>query len=159
MTKKIKFFLGLGMLFFSPLQGVHAVEPQGVPPLVFSKREIVVDKIHLQVEIASTPQQHERGLMYRTALDEGKGMLFIFANEQTLNFWMKNTFIPLAIGYFDRQKKLIDIQEMAATSSEMVTNPPTYPSSKPAQYALEVPKGWFQQHKIKVGAVLRILDL
>lgn len=110
----------------------------------------------LKVEIADTPERQEAGLMFRKSLKEGEGMLFIFPNEQPRAFWMKNTFIDLAIGYFDGKKTLIDIQEMKAAGSLMDDRPPNYPSSGPAKYALEVPKEWFKKHHVKVGMKMKL---
>ena len=84
-------------------------------------------------------------------------MLFIFPDVQPRGFWMKNTFIPLAIGYFNGKKELIDIQEMAAATSEMQKDYPTYVSKEPAQYALEVPTGWFSKHNIKLGQTFKLI--
>jgi uncharacterized protein len=48
------------------------------------------------LEVASTPQQLEQGLMYRTELESMTGMLFLFPMElPDVSFWMKNTLIPL----------------------------------------------------------------
>jgi uncharacterized membrane protein (UPF0127 family) len=81
-------------------------------------------------------------------------MLFIFENEQILSFWMKNTFIDLSIAYIDKNKKIVDIQEMKATNQMMVGDLPSYPSAKPAMYALEMNKGWFKKNKIEIGQAL-----
>lgn len=64
---------------------------------------------------------------------------------------MKNTFIPLSIGFFNSKKVLVDIQDMEPAKSEMDQNPKSYLSRSPAQYALEVNQGWFQKNKIKLG--------
>jgi len=117
----------------------------------FREQKIRVAAIELTVEVAETPEQHSRGLMFRSKLEEGRGMIFIFPDAEYRGFWMKNTFIPLSIGYFDANKKLVDMQDMEPVKSMMEANPPTYRSKKPAQYALEVPKGWFRKHKIKIG--------
>src|SRR4051812_6525884 len=47
------------------------------------------------VELALTPEQQSRGLMYRLSLPEGQGMLFDFKRAQETSFWMKNTYVPL----------------------------------------------------------------
>ena len=117
----------------------------------FAKRIMILGGENLTVEMAITPEQLEHGLMFRQKLADNEGMLFIFSHEQVLSFWMKNTFIPLAIGFFDKNKKLIDIQEMAAVKSEIEMHPPIYQSRKPAMYALEVNKGWFARHHVKLG--------
>ena len=47
--------------------------------------EIVVGEVPFRVEIASTPEQHRRGLMFRTSLDDGHGMLFVFEKKKIGN--------------------------------------------------------------------------
>lgn len=116
----------------------------------FEKKKLKIGSQTLTVEIADTNEKAARGLMYRKELPEGTGMLFVFPDEQVRGFWMKNTFIPLSIGYFNSKKELIDIQDMVPAQSEMQMDLPTYVSKQPAQYALEVPKGWFSKHKIKL---------
>jgi uncharacterized protein len=113
----------------------------------YQHKKIALAGQTLDVEIADNQERWAYGLMYRTELKEGSGMLFIFPEQKTRSFWMKNTFVALAIGYFNSKKELIDIQEMAAAQSEMQTEFPNYVSKEAAQYALEVPKGWFQKHK------------
>ena len=47
------------------------------------------------VEMARTPEQQATGLMFRTKLADGAGMLFVHGAPRELRMWMKNTFIPL----------------------------------------------------------------
>jgi uncharacterized membrane protein (UPF0127 family) len=122
----------------------------------FEKKKITLGAKTLVVEIAKSPDQHERGLMFRDKLGDDDGMLFIFDNEQTRFFWMKNTMIDLSIGYFDGAGKLIDIQEMKSGKGAPDAALPSYPSSKPAKYALEMNKDWFSKNKIKLGTKLKI---
>ena len=118
------------------------------------KEWIQVGPEKILVELALTSKEQSQGLMFRHELPADSGMLFVFKEERPLNFWMKNTFIPLSIGYFDAKGKLIDIQEMRPVTSEMET-PSTYPSQGPASFALEMNPGWFEKHHIKVGAYLK----
>lgn len=118
------------------------------PATIFSKKTLILGKQKLLVELADTPEKSAQGLMFRKSLPDGTGMLFVFADEQTRTFWMKNTFIALDIGFFNKKRELIDIQQMEPVASEMQKEVPTYTSRGPAQYALEVPKGWFSKHKI-----------
>lgn len=122
--------------------------------VAFKIQKIKVGGVPLTVELAQTDEQRERGLMYRKSLPEGHGMLFIFDEEQSLSFWMRNTFVPLSIAYFDKNKILLEIFDMTPVISELETRPRSYPSSRPAQYALEVPQGWFKKKNIKEGATL-----
>lgn len=100
----------------------------------------------VRAEVARTPELRERGLMYRESLDPGRGMLFVFPDVQTRSFWMKNTFIPLDIAYLDANLRIVDIQAMEPMDEN------TYPSARPAMFALEVPMGWFAEAGVGVGA-------
>ncbi len=102
----------------------------------------------LLVELAENALQRSQGLMYRQELKDGAGMLFIFEREDTLSFWMKNTYIPLSIAFFSETGLLIDIQEGKPLSTEHIV------SRRPARYALEVPLGWFEKKDLKLGTVL-----
>jgi len=113
----------------------------------FERQKIIVAHKTIEVELADTPEKLARGLMDRTNLAANEGMLFVFSDEQVRTFWMKNTYIPLAIGFFDKEKNLVDSQEMAPIKSS-VEIPKTYQSKKPAKYVLEMNKGWFSKNKI-----------
>lgn len=118
--------------------------------ILFDKKKIKLGSKTIEVEVADTDPKRERGLMFREELPEDKGMLFIFDQERILSFWMKNTLIPLSIGYFDKNKKLLEIHEMTpAVLGEREIK--TYPSRLPAMYALEMPKAWFARNQIKPG--------
>ena len=47
------------------------------------------------VEVAATPEQQERGLMFRRSLAPDRGMIFPYNPPQLVGFWMRNTLIPL----------------------------------------------------------------
>ena len=117
----------------------------------FEKKTIKIKDQLINVEIADTAEKSARGLMFRTELKEGHGMLFIFEDEAPRAFWMKNTFVHLSIAYINSKKCIVDIQDMEASTSVAQKNHKTYPSAKPAMYALEVPKSWFTKKKIEVG--------
>ncbi len=113
-----------------------------------------VNKVKLKVEVADTPDKHARGLMFRNHLGENEGMLFIFPTEETRNFWMKNTFVPLSIAFVSADFKVVDIQDMQPSSSIMVVFPSTAESKHPAKFAVEANLGWFNKNKIQIGDVL-----
>ncbi len=102
------------------------------------------------VEIASTPAELERGLMYRKSLDDGRGMLFVFAEETEHSFWMKNTLIPLDMLFIARDGpgagRIVGIHENATPLS---LAPVTV--GKPSTYVLEVPGGWSKRLGVRTG--------
>ena len=104
-------------------------------------------------EVARSPEEREKGLMHRTTVPMGTGMLFIFPDEQYHSFWMRDTPVSLDIAFMDSDLRVIDIQQMEANS-------PEYHDSKgPAMYALEVPRGWMAAHEVVVGAQARLVVL
>ena len=105
------------------------------------------EEVRVRVEIANGAFEIARGLMYRTTLAENRGMLFIFEGEQTLSFTMKNTLIPLSIAFIGSEGRIVDIQDMKPLDDD----PPSYVSARPAQYALEVNQGFFEERGVEVG--------
>ena len=104
--------------------------------------------LQLTVELADDPAEWEYGLMERTELPEGSGMLFVFGGEQPLEFWMKNTLVPLDVLFFDAAGLFLSSQTMEPCTADPC---PLYPSSKPAKYALEVPAGFVEKYKVEAG--------
>lgn len=98
------------------------------------------------VEIASTPAELERGLMYRKSLDDGRGMLFVFAEETEHSFWMKNTLIPLDMIWIGADRRIVGIR---AATTPLSTTP--IGIGAPALYVLEVPGGFAARHGIAPG--------
>ncbi len=111
--------------------------------LIVSKSE---RKIHLQVEIARTYRERQKGLMFRELLAEDRGMLFVFSREKQMKFWMKNTSIPLSIAFISKDGIINEIYQM----EPFRINPPCT-SKEPAMYAIEVNRGWFKKHNITRG--------
>ena len=99
------------------------------------------------VEIADTGPLRTRGLMWRSELPDGTGMLFIFPAEMVQSFWMRNTLIPLDILFVDRTGKVVGVVQWA--------EPKTLTSrtvGKPSMYVLEVPGGWASRNSVQAGA-------
>jgi len=99
----------------------------------------------IRVEHAATPETLSEGLMNRTALAAGTGMLFELGEPDIHCFWMKNTLIPLSIAFIDRDGRIIDIQDMRPQSLDPHC-PPT-----PITRALEMNQGWFARAGVRTG--------
>lgn len=107
--------------------------------------------VSIEVEIAKTAQQQRTGLMNRKELASDHGMLFVFEQEEPLEFWMKNTLIPLDILYFDTDGRFVSSVTMVPCTETVC---PTYPSDGPARYALEIPAGEMENRGIGTGWTL-----
>lgn len=107
------------------------------------------------VEVADDDQERTRGLMFRDALEDGHGMLFIHDREERQAYWMKNTRIPLDILYFNASLELVSQQRDVPPCSAGDRCPP-YPSRAPALYVLELNAGEARRLKLEDGATLAL---
>ena len=103
-----------------------------------------------KVEVAATERARQLGLMHRKSMPQDRGMLFVFADERELSFWMKNTHIPLDIVYADRNGKVVSIKQMQPLDESPV------PSDGPSKYAVEINQGAAARAGVKVGDVISI---
>jgi len=110
------------------------------------------------VELADTPELRERGLMFRRDMPADAGMLFIHDNEEPLAYWMKNTYIPLDILYFDSKLRLISAQLGVPPCGDQ-PRCPTFASAGPAQYVLELNAGLATALDLKPGEPLRLMGV
>jgi uncharacterized protein len=99
-----------------------------------------------QVEMAITPEEKERGLMFRRELPEGQGMLFDFQTDQPVAFWMKNTYIPLDMLFIRSDGRIARIAENTEPLSER-----NIPSGAPVRAVLEVIGGTAKKLGIAPG--------
>ena len=106
--------------------------------------------VSVRAEMARTDAQQSRGFMKRKRIPDGTGMLFVFAKDEVLSFWMMNTPHPLSIAYIDSGGRIRDIYDMTPYSLAPVK------STVSVRYALEVPQGWFDRVNIKVGDTLAL---
>lgn len=106
--------------------------------------------VSVRAEMARTDAERSRGFMKRKRIPDGTGMLFVFAKDEVLSFWMMNTPHPLSIAYIDSGGRIRDIYDMTPFSLAPVK------STVSVRYALEVPQGWFDRVNIKVGDTLTL---
>ena len=103
-----------------------------------------------RVELAATPSHRAQGLMYREALADSEGMLFLFDEVAPVVMWMKNTFISLDMLFVDESGKIVNIAH--STTPLSLTR---IPSRYPVLAVLEIRGGLSRELGIKVGDRLR----
>ncbi len=108
-----------------------------------------IDGVELHAEIALTPREQRNGLMHRESLPADHGMLFAYRAPERMAFWMKNTLIPLDLGYFSAEGELLQIVRLYPRDQ---TSRPS--ESDQVQFALEMNQGWFHAHGLRPGARL-----
>ena len=142
--KKIKFFIFL-FLFFQNLNYLVSSEYN------FALVKIKDKDIVFEVEIADTKEKRERGLMFRSILDENKGMLFILPEKSFANIWMKNTILSLDILFISVDNIIVDLVKETFPLSEKI-----YTSKMLVKYILEINAGLIDKVDIKIGDSIKI---
>jgi uncharacterized membrane protein (UPF0127 family) len=103
------------------------------------------------VYLALTNDQRRRGLMFVRDMPMFRGMLFVYPRPRTLSIWMKNTYIPLDIVFFDQDGRIVNIHENA--------EPQTLDSRRSAEevsYVLEINGGVSEALSIDTGSTIML---
>ena len=100
---------------------------------------------NIRAEAAITPEQRQKGLMYRRDLASHEGMLFVFEEPQPQCFWMRNTPTPLTIAFVADDGGIVNLADMKPFDES------SHCSALPVRYVLEMNQGWFAKHGIKPG--------
>jgi uncharacterized membrane protein (UPF0127 family) len=106
---------------------------------------LTIGNHRITAEVASTPEQRATGLMNRFSLRPDHGMLFVFERPEVQAFWMKNTYVPLSIAFIGASGQILNIEDMAPQTET------SHWSKGPAQFALEMRKGWFAERGVRPG--------
>ncbi len=115
---------------------------------------VLPDGFIVKADLAITPEETEKGLMFRTELPEGSGMLFIFEQDAPRYFWMKNTLIDLDIIFITSDKKVFSYEERVPHSYVYTPDNQVAVAAGFGQYVLELPAGSIKKHKIEEGSLL-----
>ncbi len=115
---------------------------------------IPVGSATLQLQVVVSPDERARGLMHRKSLAKEHGMLFLSERPERQSFWMKNTWIPLDIGFFAPDGILLEIRKMHPHEESSVKS-----SSDNALFAVELNRNAYRDAGIEIGAKLSLDDL
>lgn len=105
-------------------------------------------------ELALTPREWERGLMFKTYMPRRTGMLFMGESDTMQYFWMKNTCIPLDMVFINSRYEVVHVHAGARPNDEK-----TISSRYPARYVLEVNAGEAKECSIRKGYKARFGDI
>jgi uncharacterized membrane protein (UPF0127 family) len=106
------------------------------------------DSVLVNLEIADTDEERRRGLMFRESLPEDRGMAFVYFEEHTGYFWMKDTLIPLSIAFFDQDCEILRILDMEPCETDSCT---LYDPGVSYVGALEVNQSMFEEWGVEEG--------
>lgn len=127
-------FLGVACTS-APSGGVDA-GAAGREPMVPVTIHTEAGSVVFQAEIADSPAERSRGLMFREGLAPRAAMLFLFPEERQLSFWMRNTLIPLDMIFIRADRTILGIVENAEPRTDTSRSVPGK-----SQFVLEIAGG------------------
>ena len=124
--------------------------PSALGDVLFKPASLKIEtksgSVLLDVEVADTEAKREQGLMFRRAISDGHGMIFLFDREHEIAMWMKNTYIPLDMIFIGNDWRVRHIAHDAEPFSTDVIS-----SIRPASRVLEIGAGQAQRLGVSVG--------
>jgi len=122
---------------------------EGLKSITFLQQQL-----EIEVEVAATQMEQERGLMFRTQMPENHGMLFVFTQPAVVNVWMKNTLLPLDVLFLSADGRIVS---MLPNLPPCLKDPcRVYSSVKAGSYMLELNAGFIKNHQLAEGQQLRL---
>jgi hypothetical protein len=130
-----------------PIASTAATARAALPVAEFERTDGTLARLPIEVP---PPAEYSIGLSGRRTLADERGMLFYYRQMGRGAFWMKDTHFDLAIAFMASNEQIVDIVEMRAEDTSIVTPRADY------QYAIEAPAGWYKQQGIRIGDRARL---
>jgi uncharacterized protein len=106
-------------------------------------------------EVALSPQEKERGLMYRQSLARDRCMIFLYDEDGQHAIWMKNCLIALDVVWVKEEGTIVELAERVPPLSPLFKGPdseaPTYGGKVVSRHFVEFPAGTVRRLGLKVG--------
>ncbi|TYC62557.1 DUF192 domain-containing protein [Marinobacter sp. BW6] len=153
---KIWTVLAVSSLIYGCSSGIAA--PQEGLPVLEACFVSAAGTVPVELEVARTSEQRQKGLMGRKSMATNAGMLFEYREPRQAShgFWMYKTLIPLDIAYLNRDGVIGSIRHMVPCASASGSGCPTYPAGVSFIQAVEMNAGFFRQHGIRRGDRLNV---
>jgi len=129
MMRELAVILAITLAACSPKAGeatasapaaVHAESGLKVIPLTIQRGD---RKLTFRVEVAATPEQQSKGLMFRTKLGDDEGMIFPMNPPRGASFWMRNTVISLDLIFIGADGRISNLAANAIPYDESPLSP------------------------------------
>ncbi len=128
--------------------------PSGLDPSNPSTTVTLPDGSQVKAELALSREAQAQGMMFRTNLRPGEGMLFPFQEMAPRSFWMFQTLIPLDIVWLDDNKRVVEISANSPPCRTVAQDCPSYGGSAHSTYVLELAAGQAAAHQLTIGSQL-----
>ena len=149
MFKRALIIVLLAIILFLAVSNFLSKEKPSYQAEVLNANEqnIKIGKIDLLVDIADESNERAQGLSGRDKMAENKGMLFIFPQPGSYDFWMKDMLFSLDMVWVDAAGTIVAITKDISPD----TFPKTFEPPSPIKYVIEVNSGWSDRNNVKVG--------
>jgi uncharacterized protein len=122
-----------------------------VPPRPADTLVMLPDGSTVHVELAKTEAERNFGLMERTSLPQGRGMLFIHEQPGRYSYWMYDCKIGLDIIWMDQAHRIVEMSPNTPPCKGKSDTCPSYGGRQTSIYVLELPVGSIKTHQLAVG--------
>ncbi|MDR2697495.1 MAG: DUF192 domain-containing protein [Holophagales bacterium] len=113
---------------------------------------VVVKGKRFLAEVARTPAEHARGLMYRQYLKSDRCMFFVYEEDSYHSIWMKNCLISLDVAWISADGVVLEIAENVPPCSPLRGDDcPSYGGSMLSRHFVEFPAETFKRIGLKIG--------
>ncbi len=143
----------LALALWAACGGPPQAAPSGSQPAQLPTTQVTLpDGALIEAELAISPAEQARGLMFRAELPPDRGMLFVGSRSTQRSFWMFQCLIPLDIIWMDGAHRIVEIVRSAPPCGS--TNPggcPSYGGNANSVYVLELAAGQSDAHGLGIG--------
>ena len=122
-----------------------------VAPRAANTLVMLPDGSTVHVELAKTEPEREFGLMERSSLPQGRGMLFIHERTAPYSYWMYDCKIGLDIIWMDQAHRIVEMSPDTPPCKGKSDTCPNYGGHETSVYVLELPVGSIKAHQLAVG--------
>lgn len=136
-------------LFIFTFLAIFVVSLIWLWPHKVERKNVFLNNHSYNVVLAKTVKAHIQGLMFKKELPENDGMLFFFPISAKYSFWMKNTYIPLDIIWFNAQKEVVYITKNCQPCQKLICE--SYTPQMLTKYVLELNAGIADKINLKIG--------
>lgn len=142
-----------------PLARVAGLVLLALPGTAWAEAACAPDRLDLRwdggresfaVEVADDAEERAQGLMFRSAMSPASGMLFVYDGPRRVQFWMKNTLIPLDMVFADATGTVTRVHSGAVPGDLTPID-----GGEGVQFVLEINAGLAEKLGIAPGSTLR----
>ena len=145
------FWFGIIALIFGAIAGYQLLHFGKLDSSVMAappEAHLKLGDLWLDVYVADSATERQRGLGGREYLAQDQGMIFVFSEDGSYTFWMKDMHFPIDILWLASDGRIVTIAPHVA--------PDTYPEktfspTEPARYVLEVNAGFVDARGVEEG--------